>query len=149
MSIRILSASKLFPSSSDGDGRTTNSFEGDPLPHKCGVPASFGTPHLCGSEESCAPEGDRAEAEAGFRGLDERLRFIALPVRQRSRGEGQSKSPCPCLPRSGLLSDLPSLRPFLSCPASRSPRASVGDRSRIHCRAGPGEFPCCRTRAAP
>src|SRR3989442_464261 len=22
------------------------------LPHKCGVPASFGTPHLCGSEAS-------------------------------------------------------------------------------------------------
>src|SRR5882724_5912352 len=103
MSIRILSASELFPSSADREG--------------------------------------------GFRGLDER--FIALPVRQHSRREGQSKSPCPCLPRSGLLIDLPSLRPFLSCPASRSPRGSVGDRSRIHCRAGPGEFPCCRTRAAP
>src|SRR6266566_4819335 len=84
--------------------------------------------------------------EGGFRGLDER--FIALPVRQRSRGEGQSKSPCPCQPRSGLLIGLPSLRPFLSYPASRSPRASAGDRNRIHCRAGPGEFPCCRTRAA-
>src|SRR5437667_7728515 len=23
------------------------------LPHKCGVPARFGTPHLCGSEEFC------------------------------------------------------------------------------------------------
>src|SRR2546426_7019532 len=95
MSIRILSASELFPSSSDDDGRTTNSFEGDPLPHKCGVPARFGTPHLCGSEESCAPDGDRAEAEGGFRDLDEC--FMALPVRQRSRGEGQSKSPCPGL----------------------------------------------------
>src|SRR5256885_9941692 len=88
---------------------------------------------------------DRVDAEGGFRGLDER--FIALPARQRSRREGQSKSPCPCLPRSGLLIALPSLRPFLSCPASRSPRASVGDRSRIHCRAGPGEFPCRRKRA--
>src|SRR5437879_6459170 len=88
-----------------------------------------------------------SDREGGFRGLDER--FIALPVRQRSRREGQSKSLCPCLARSGLLIDLPSLRPFLSCPASRSPRASAGDRNRIHCRAGPGEFPCCRTRAAP
>src|SRR2546426_10973427 len=105
MSIRILSASEVFPSSSDREGR--------------------------------------------FRGLDERLRFIALPVRQRSRREGQSKSPCPYLPRSGLLIDLPSLRPFLSCPASRSPRASAADRNRIHCHAAPGEFPCCRTRAAP
>src|SRR2546425_1728501 len=95
MSIRILSASELFPSSSDREG--------------------------------------------GFRGLDER--FMALPVRQRSRREGQSKSPCPCLARSGLLIDLPSLLPFLSCPASRSPRASSEDRSRSHCRAGPGEFP--------
>src|SRR5437867_13401443 len=103
MSIRILSASELFPSSSDREG--------------------------------------------GFRGLDER--FMALPVRQRSRWEGQSKSPCPYLPRSGLLIYLPFLRPFLSCPASRSPRASAGDLSRIHCRATPGEFPCCRTRAAP
>src|SRR5882757_4999549 len=93
-----------------------------------------------------SPERDRVEAEGGFRGLDER--FIALPVRQYSRREGQSKSPCPFLARSGLLIDLPSLRPFLSCPASRSPRASAGDRSRIHCRGGPGEFPCCRTRAA-
>src|SRR2546425_3881816 len=66
MSIRILSASELFPSSSDREG--------------------------------------------GFRGMD--ARFIALPVRQRSRREGQSKSPCPGLPRSGLLIDLPSLRPF-------------------------------------
>src|SRR5437899_5341669 len=103
MSIRILSAREVFPSSSDREG--------------------------------------------GFRGLDER--FIALPVRQRSRREGQSKSPCPCLPRSGLLIDLPSLRPFLSCPASRSPRASAADRNRIHCHAAPGEFLCCRTRAAP
>src|SRR3989475_1571824 len=103
MSIRILSASELFPSSSD--------------------------------------------REVGFRGLAER--FIALPVRQRSLREGQSKSPCPCLPRSGLLSDLPSLRPFLSCPASRSPRASAEDRNHIHCHAAPGEFRFCRTRAAP
>src|SRR5438093_13575305 len=91
--------------------------------------------------------GDGGDAEEGFRGLDER--FIALPARQRSRQEGQSKSPCPCLPRSGLLIDLPSLRPFLSCPASRSPRASAEDRNRIHCHAAPGEFRCCRTRAAP
>src|SRR5258705_8535092 len=103
MSIRILSASEVFPSSSHREG--------------------------------------------GFRGLDER--FIALPVRQRSRREGQSKSPCPCLPRSELLIVLPSLRPFLSCPASRSPRASAGDRNRIHCHAAPGEFPCRRTRPAP
>src|SRR2546427_7373134 len=103
MSIRILSASELFPSSSDREG--------------------------------------------GFRDLDER--FIALPVRQHSRREGQSKSPCPCLPCSGLLIDLPSLRPFLSCPASRSPRASAGDRNHIHCHATPGEFRCYRTRAAP
>src|SRR6202048_2562399 len=106
MSIRILSAGKLFPLSSDRD---------------------------------------RVDAEDGSRGLDER--FIALPARQRSRREGQSKSPCPCLPRSGLLIDLPSLRPFLSCPASRSPRASAADRNRIHCPAGPGEFPCRRKRA--
>src|SRR5439155_8909235 len=90
---------------------------------------------------------DRVDAEGGFRGLDER--FIALPERQRSRREGQSKSPCPCLPRSELLIDFPSLRPFLSCPASQSPLASAGDRNRIHCLAAPGEFPCCRTRAAP
>src|SRR3989454_10035881 len=88
-----------------------------------------------------------SDREVGFRGLDER--FIALPVRQRSRREGQSKLPCPCLPRSGLLIDLPSLRPFLSYPASRSPRASAGDRNRIHCHAVPDEFRCCRTRAAP
>src|SRR5437867_3834371 len=94
-----------------------------------------------------SPDGDGVEAEGGFRGLDER--FIALPVRQYSRQEGQSKSPCPFLPRSGLLIDLPSLRPFLSSPASRSPRASAGDRNRIHCHAAPGEFRCCRTRAAP
>src|ERR1700680_1125657 len=58
---------------------------------------------------------DRVDAEDGFRGLDER--FIALPARQRSRREGQSKSPCPCLPRSGLLIDLPSLpsKPKPSC----------------------------------
>src|SRR5439155_8564056 len=102
MSIRILSASELFPSS--------------------------------------------AGREGGFRGLDER--FIALPVRQRAGREGQSKSPCPCLPSSGLLIDLPFLRTFLSCPASRSPRVSAGDRNHIHCRAGPSEFLCCRTRAA-
>jgi hypothetical protein len=23
------------------------------MPHKCGVPVLFGTPHLCGSEEFC------------------------------------------------------------------------------------------------
>jgi len=23
------------------------------LPHKCGVPPGYGTPHLCGSEELC------------------------------------------------------------------------------------------------
>src|SRR6266436_6037828 len=103
MSIRVLSASELFPSSTDREG--------------------------------------------GFRGLDER--FMARPVRQRSLREGQSKSPCPCLVRSGLLIDLPSLRPFLSYPASRSPRASAGDRNRIHCHAAPGEFPRGRTRAAP
>src|SRR5213080_1237054 len=101
---------------------------------------------ILSANELFPPSSDR---EGGFRGLDERLRFIALPVRERSRREGQSKSPCPCLPRSELLIDLPCLRPFLSCPASQSPRASAGDRNRIHCRAGPGEFPCCRTRAAP
>src|SRR3981189_328736 len=67
--------------------------------------------------------GDRVDAEDGFRGLDER--FIALPARQRSRREGQSKSPRPCLPRSGLLIDPPSLRPFLQFPATRAPGASV------------------------
>jgi hypothetical protein len=37
----------------DGD---ENSFI-TPLPHKCGVPVLFGTPHLCGSEEFCrAPD---------------------------------------------------------------------------------------------
>src|SRR5258708_29635732 len=90
---------------------------------------------------------DRVDAEDGFRGLDER--FIALPARQRSRREGQSKSPCPYLPRYGLLIDLPSLQPFLSYPASRSPRASAGARNRIPFHAAPGEFRCCRTRAAP
>src|SRR6266853_896768 len=92
-------------------------------------------------------DGDKLPAEGGFRGLDER--FIAFPNRKRSGRAGQSKSPCPCLPRSGLLIDLPSLRPFLACPASRSPRASAADRSRIHCRVGPGEFPCRRKRATP
>src|SRR6202040_3780704 len=87
---------------------------------------------------------DRVDAEDGFRSLDER--FMALPARQRSRREGQSKSPCPCLTRSGLLIDLPSLRLFLSCPASPSRCASAADRSRIHCPAGPGEFPCRRKR---
>src|SRR5258707_3655671 len=99
MSIRILSASELFSSSSDREG--------------------------------------------GFRGLDER--FIALPVRQRSRREGQSKSPCLGLPRSGLLIGLPCPRPFPSYPASRSPRASAGDRNRTHCHAAPGELRCFRT----
>src|SRR3979490_3580651 len=84
--------------------------------------------------------GDRVDAEDGFRGLDER--FMALPARQRSRREGQSKSPSPCLPRSGLLIDLPSLRPFLSCLASRSPRACAADRTRLPCPPGPGEFSC-------
>src|SRR6266404_4988089 len=95
------------------------------------------------------PSSDCAsdEVEGGFRGLDER--FIAFPARKRWRAEGQSKSLCPCLPHSGLIIGLPCLRLFLSCPASRSPRASSWDRIRIHCRAGPGEFPCCRKRAAP
>src|SRR2546426_6024019 len=103
MSIRILSASELFPSSSGREG--------------------------------------------GFRGLDER--FIALPARQRSRREGQSKSLYPFLPRSELIFGLPCPQPFLSCPASRSPRAFAGDRNRSRCHAAPGEFRYCRTRAAP
>ena len=32
-------------------GRRTNFFWHPVLPHKCGVPPGYGTPHLCGSEE--------------------------------------------------------------------------------------------------
>src|SRR5258706_15003784 len=34
-------------------GCRTDFFLSAPLPHKCAVPASFGTPHLCGSDEFC------------------------------------------------------------------------------------------------
>src|SRR5439155_1984408 len=34
-------------------GRRTNFFWHPVLPHKCGVPPDYGTPHLCGSEEFC------------------------------------------------------------------------------------------------
>ena len=34
-------------------GRRTNFFWHPVLPHKCGVPLGYGTPHLCGSEEFC------------------------------------------------------------------------------------------------
>jgi hypothetical protein len=33
--------------------RTTDFFQSPRLPHKCGVPVDFGTPHLCGSEGFC------------------------------------------------------------------------------------------------
>jgi hypothetical protein len=28
------------------------------LPHKCGAPSGYGTPHLCGSEEWCRAPND-------------------------------------------------------------------------------------------
>jgi hypothetical protein len=31
----------------------TNLFWHPVLPHECGVPLGYGTPHLCGSEEFC------------------------------------------------------------------------------------------------
>jgi hypothetical protein len=34
-------------------GRTTDFFWRPVLPHKCGVPVDFGTPHLCGREDFC------------------------------------------------------------------------------------------------
>ena len=34
-------------------GRRTNFFWHGVLPHKCGVPPGYGTPHLCRSEELC------------------------------------------------------------------------------------------------
>src|SRR5947208_13088990 len=38
-------------------GRRTNFFWYPVLPHKCGVPPGYGTPHLCGSEGFCrAPQ---------------------------------------------------------------------------------------------
>src|SRR5439155_26756170 len=38
-------------------GRRTSFFWHPVLPHKCGVPPDYGTPHLCGSEEFCrAPD---------------------------------------------------------------------------------------------
>jgi hypothetical protein len=38
---------------SNPKGRRTNFFWLILLPHKCGVPPGYGTPHLCGSEEVC------------------------------------------------------------------------------------------------
>src|ERR1700688_4731033 len=93
------------------------------------------------------PSPDRACAEAGggFRGLDDL--FIAFLLRKRLRAEGQWKSLCPCRLRSRLIIGLPCLRPFLSFPANRSPRAASWDRIRIHRRAGSSEFRGCRKRA--
>src|SRR5438105_7171386 len=84
-----------------------------------------------------SPDRARAEVGVGFRGLDDR--FISFLLQERLRAEGQWKSSFPCPWCSRLITGLPCLRLFLSCPASRSPRASCWDRIRIHCLAGPGE----------
>src|SRR5580700_5704233 len=78
----------------------------------------------------------KVDTEDEFRRLDER--FIAFPVQSRLRREEQSKLPCLRQRRSGLLIAPSFLRPFLSCPASRNPRAFSEDRTRVRCRA----FPC-------
>jgi len=54
------------------DGRTTDFFQGPRLPHKCGVPVGFGTPHSCGSEEFC-----RAPTRLTFRRLAKPVRTAA------------------------------------------------------------------------
>ena len=64
------------------------------LPHKCGVPPGYGTPHLCGSEEFCrAPESERGHMTKGIT-----LFFFAtlafFAVCKQPEVRGPTKYPC-------------------------------------------------------
>src|SRR5438105_13512108 len=60
-------------------GRRTNFFWHPVLPHKCGVPLGYGTPHLCGSEEFCrAPVALSVEGRIQDWNVDSHVRaFLA------------------------------------------------------------------------
>src|SRR5439155_23463637 len=70
-------------------GRRTNFFWHPVLPHKCGVPPDYGTPHLCGSEEFCRAPTQLSRNENGLAGDERQLQILLddtrLPKVQKSR----------------------------------------------------------------
>src|SRR6266536_5524752 len=111
MFLRIITKCPPGPSPSlrkTSKGRRTNFFWHPVLPHKCGVPLGYGTPHLCGSEEFC---------RAPLTGSSDRslLPLIALSVKRQFQANGQ--------PSTRFFSQLEAMPVAVKL---FEPRASVG-----------------------